>query len=235
MAGFFAAYVRNLKEMWGLLWTRPVWIQASKTKSQVGIILIDVRKNYKLESYWLMPIFLPPNFSCAWLAVIFNRNLSELNNCGLRTGNSQAKIIFDNKVSQVKGWKGETTVLQNSEHPKVLQIARYARIANSFVLSVSHLHSHSSWNTDCVCSAGIPVVSILLCHSQSILSAQLIREFLQAACSTSERTTLHTEDYPAKPGPSKSPIHQCRGTETHNAVAWCDEHQGQAGARRGGR
>jgi hypothetical protein len=28
------------------------------------------------------------------------------------------------------------------------------------VLSVSHLHSHTSWNTDCVCSAGIPVVSI---------------------------------------------------------------------------
>ena len=161
-----------------------------------------------------MPICSPPNFSCAWPAVNFNRNLSEFNDCVLRTGNSQAKIREQGFAG--KGLEGRdycASELCASKPGKVLRIARYARIANSFVLSVSHLHSHSSRNTDCVCSAGIPVVSISYCHSQSILSAQLIREFLQAACSTSERTTLHTEDYPAKP------------------AAGCVERRGRAGSR----
>ncbi len=105
------------------------------------------------------------------MAVDFNRNLSEFNNCVLLIGNSQAKILFENKDLQAKPVEGSggrdysvTTVLQNRAHPshqKFFDFARYARIENSFVLSVSHLHSHSSWNTDCVCSAGIPVVSIL--------------------------------------------------------------------------
>jgi hypothetical protein len=115
-----------------------------------------------LESYWLMPICSPPNFSCAWPAVNFNRNLSEFNDCVLRTGNSQAKIREQGFAG--KGLEGRdycASELCASKPAKVLRIARYARIANSFVLSVSHLHSHSSWNTDCVCSAGIPVVSIL--------------------------------------------------------------------------
>ncbi len=64
-----------------------------------------------------MPICSPPNFFCAWLAVNFNRNLSEFNDCALRTGNSQAKILFENKDLQAKGQKGETTVLQNRAHP----------------------------------------------------------------------------------------------------------------------
>ncbi len=64
-----------------------------------------------------MPICSPPNFFCAWLAVNFNRNLSEFNDCVLLTGNSQAKILIKNKDSQVKGLNGETTVLQNRVHP----------------------------------------------------------------------------------------------------------------------
>ncbi len=47
--------------------------------------------------------------------------------------------------------------LHASKPAKVLRIYRYAKI----VLTVSQLDSHSSWNTDCVFSAGIPVVSIL--------------------------------------------------------------------------
>jgi hypothetical protein len=57
-----------------------------------------------------------------------------------------------------------------SKPAKVLQIAWYARIANSFVLSVSHLHSQS---------VGAPTVY----DSLSIWGAQLIRVFLQAASS----------------------------------------------------
>jgi hypothetical protein len=87
----------------------------------------------------------------------------------------------------------ETTVLQNRSHPsrqkffEFLGTRKFQKVAS--VLSVSHLHSHSSWNTDCVCSAGIPVVSILQCHSKFSWNAHLTREFLQAACSTSRRTT----------------------------------------------
>ena len=80
----------------------------------------------------------------------------------------------------------ETTVLHNRSHPSR---QKFFEFLGASVLSVSHLHSHSSWNTDCVCSAGIPVVSILQCHSKSSWNAHLTREFLQAACSTSRRTT----------------------------------------------
>ena len=139
-----------------LLWSRPVWIQASKTKSQVGIILIDVRKNYKLESYWLMPICSPPNFSCAWLAVNFNRNLSEFNDCVLRTGNSQAKILFENKDSQAKGRKGETTVLQNFAHPSQQKFFELlgTRELQIVLCSLFHIFTHTP--------VGIPTVYVQL-------------------------------------------------------------------------
>ena len=131
-------------------------IDRCKKKLQIGILLTDA-------NMFASQLFLClPNFSCAWPAVNFNRNLSEFNNCVLRTGNSQAKIREQGFAG--KGLEGRdycASELCASKPGKVLRIARYARIANSFVLSVSHLHSHSSRNTDCVCSAGIPVVSVL--------------------------------------------------------------------------
>jgi hypothetical protein len=71
-----------------------------------------------------------------------------------RTGNYQAKILFENKDSQAKG---ETTVLQKRVHPSQQQFfeflgTRKLKIVAS-VLSISHLHSQS---------VGAPTVHVLL-------------------------------------------------------------------------
>jgi hypothetical protein len=109
-----------------------------------------------LESYWLMPICSPPNFSCAWPAVNYNRNLSEFNDCFLRTGNSQAKILFENKDSQAKGWKGETTVLQNFAHPSQEKFCELlgTRELQIVLCSLFHIFTHTP--------VGIPTVYVQL-------------------------------------------------------------------------
>ena len=109
-----------------------------------------------MQSYWLMPICSPPNFFCAWLAVNFNRNLSECNDCVLRTGDSQAKILFENKDLQVKGRKGETTVLQYRAHPSQQKFFELlgTRELQIVLCSLFHIFTHTP--------VGIPTVYVQL-------------------------------------------------------------------------
>jgi hypothetical protein len=94
MAGIFLASVLNLKERLRLIWSRPVWIQASKTKLQVGIIQVNVSKTDKFESYWAMPICLPPYFSSfSWSWSTSSSHLFHPDHCAWLAGNSN-RIFF---------------------------------------------------------------------------------------------------------------------------------------------
>ena len=86
-------------------------------------------------------------------------NLSSLkfNNCVLRTGNFQAKILFENKDSQAKG---ETTVLQNRAHPsqqkffELLGSRVGTRELQIVLCSLFHIFTHTP--------VGIPTVYVQL-------------------------------------------------------------------------
>ncbi len=170
---------------------------------------------------WLVPFIFPflnskPDHCCCWQAILI--------------------LKFWNFCSRTRNHRGMEELLCPDSHApkpaKVLRIPRYAKI----LLSVSHLHSHSSWNTDCVCSAGIPVVSKLLCHSKSSRSAQLIcvdscrlRAQLQEG-----RPCIHVkaEDYPAKP--LFISLAKMRMLTLHRLRWECVGRRGRAGPRRGG-
>ncbi len=66
--------------------------------------------------------------------------VDELENSAWRTGNYQAKILFESKDSQAKG---ETTVLQNRVHPSQQQFFEFLSMLKlqivPSVLSVSHM------------------------------------------------------------------------------------------------
>ncbi len=117
-------------------------IDRCKKKLQIGILLTDA-------------ICSPPNF-CAWLAVNFNRNLLEFNDCVLRTGDSQAKILFKNKDSQAKGRKGETSGLQNFAHPSQQKFFELlgTRELQIVLCSLFHIFTHTP--------VGIPTVYVQL-------------------------------------------------------------------------
>jgi hypothetical protein len=129
----------------------------------------------------------------------------QFNNSTWLTGNYyQAEILFENKDSQAKR---KTTVLQNRAHPSQQKFFEFLGTQNLCSLFHIFKFTHTPVGApNCVCTVGFQLLSILSCHSKSSWNAhaaQLIREFLQAACSTSGRTTLSAyslkaDDYPAK-------------------------------------
>ncbi len=92
----------------------------------------------------------------------------------------------------------ETTVIQNSSHPSrqkffIFLCTRNLQIVASRVCALCFTSSlTTSWSANSVCTVGtvgFQLLSILSCHSKSTWNAHLTREFLQAECSTSRRTT----------------------------------------------
>ncbi len=131
----------------------PYASKPAKYKLQVRIMLIDACEKYKWDSYWLMPICLPPYLSYLlwswnnlnWLVpFIFPFLIPTL----ITVASWQAililkffKLLFENKEPQENG---ETTVLQTSMHPSQEKFKFFEFFCTQkFQCSLFHIFTHT--------------------------------------------------------------------------------------------
>ncbi len=153
-SGIFWASFWDLKVSWRLLWSRPVCIQASKTKILSWNHNYWCKKIYKLESYWflesmedlplwanLWPTIIQPLWECSSSqsgGIMFSSldAIVSHHDVAWMAGNHQVKVLLENKKSQAKGEKYcapfQCAASKHSWNSKVCRIACTSSIANLF-------------------------------------------------------------------------------------------------------
>ena len=126
-------------------------------------------------------------------------------------GNFQTKELFKGKESKDRG---ETTVLQNSTHPSQQKffefLGTHCHAIACTKITLDHIFPfHSPVGRPAVMLTQLEVLPIVLYRfgqksSKMIRLHALSRDFLQAAYSTSRRTTLHTASSQKSMTPSPS-------------------------------